>query len=50
MRQVKRYLAAGLEGDNGRITGIALGCGVDEPVHFLLPHQNDGFDWLIGPG
>ncbi len=47
---LKRYVAIGVEGDNGRITGIALGCGIDEPVHFLLPHANSGFDdWLIEP-
>jgi hypothetical protein len=44
-----RYFTAGIEG-NGRIAGIALGCGRDEPVHFLLPHANDDFDdWLIAP-
>jgi hypothetical protein len=47
---LKRYMAVGVEGDFGEITGIALGCGVDEPVHFLLPHLNEGFDdWLIEP-
>jgi hypothetical protein len=47
---LKRYMAVGVEGDYGQITGVALGCGVDEPVHFLLPHQNAGFDdWLIEP-
>lgn len=47
---LKRYLSVGVEGDNGLITGVALGCGIDEPVHFLLPHLNEGFDdWLIEP-
>ena len=47
---LKRYMAVGIEGDFGEITGIALGCGIDEPVHFLLPHLNEGFDdWLIEP-
>jgi hypothetical protein len=47
---LKRYLAVGVEGDFGEITGVAFGCGVDEPVHFLLPHLNNGFDdWLIEP-
>jgi hypothetical protein len=47
---LKRYMAVGVEADNGLITGIALGCGIDEPVHFLLPHQDSGFDdWLIEP-
>ena len=47
---LKRYMAVGIEGDFGEITGIALGCGIDEPVHFLLPHLNEDFDdWLIEP-
>lgn len=47
---LKRYLAVGVEGTTGLITGIALGCGIDEPVHFLLPHRDSGFDdWLIEP-
>jgi hypothetical protein len=45
---LKQYMAVGIEGDVGEITGIALSCGIDEPVHFLLPHLNEGFDdWLI---
>ena len=47
---LKRYFAAGVEGDFGQITGVSLGCGIDEPAHFLLPHQNEAFDgWLIEP-
>ena len=46
---VRRYFTAGIEG-NGLITGIVLGCSIEEPVHFLLPHANDDFDdWLIAP-
>ena len=36
---LKRYMAAGVEAGNRLITGIALGCGIDEPVHFLLPQR-----------
>lgn len=47
---LKRYMAMGIEADNGLVTGVALGCGIEEPVHFLLPHLNEGFDdWLIEP-
>ncbi len=47
---LKRYMAVGVEGDNGLITGMALGCGIDEPVHFLLPHPENEFKgWLIEP-
>jgi hypothetical protein len=47
---LKRYLAVGVEADSGLITGMALGCGIEEPVHFLLPHRDQGFDaWLIEP-
>jgi hypothetical protein len=47
---LKRYLAVGVEADSGLITGMAFGCSIDEPVHFLLPHLNEGFDdWLIEP-
>lgn len=31
-----RGIVLGLE--DGRIIGMALGCGIGEPVHFLLPH------------
>jgi hypothetical protein len=47
---LKRYLSMGVEADNGLVTGVALGCSIEEPVHFLLPHLNEGFDdWLIEP-
>ena len=47
---LKRYMAVGVEADNGLITGVAFGCGIDEPVHFLLPHRDEGFDaWIIEP-
>ena len=47
---LKRYVAVGVESESGRVTGMALGCGIEEPVHFLLPHLNERFDgWLIEP-
>lgn len=47
---LKRYVALGVDGETGSITGLALGCGVGEPAHFLLPHRDSGFDdWLIEP-
>lgn len=47
---LKRYVAVGVESESGHVTGMALGCGIEEPVHFLLPHLNEGFDaWLIEP-
>jgi hypothetical protein len=47
---LKRYVAAGIAEGSGQITGLALGCSIEEPPHFLLPHRDQGFDaWLIEP-